>query len=103
MRHFGTDGIRAIADVFTEDYLRRIVLAAMEVNPKAKFIIARDTRKSGLDIERTLSQTISACGNKAVVLAITSTPTLAFFDKRAQGRLRHYDFSKPQSARIQRH
>lgn len=85
MRHFGTDGIRAIADVFTEDYLRRIVLAAMEVNPKAKFIIARDTRKSGLDIERTLSQTISACGNKAVVLAITSTPTLAFLTKELKG------------------
>lgn len=85
MNHFGTDGIRAKAQVFTKEYLNRIALATLKVKPEAKIIIGRDTRESGLDIETFLSDSITKYGGKVIITGITATPVIAFLTKKLSG------------------
>lgn len=85
MNHFGTDGIRAKAEVFTKDYIERIAKAALIVKPQAKVVIGRDTRESGLDIENKLSDAILKYGGEVVVVGMTATPVLAFLTKKLEG------------------
>ncbi len=81
MNHFGTDGIRGMADIFTKEYLNKIIKAALMVKPRAKFVIGRDTRESGEKIEEGLTSAILKYGGKAIIAGMTATPILAFLTK----------------------
>lgn len=85
MNHFGTDGIRAKAEVFCKDYIEKISRAALAVRPGAKVVIGRDTRESGLDIEISLSESFLKYGGQVVVVGMTATPTLAFLTRKLKG------------------
>ncbi len=82
MNHFGTDGIRAKAEVFTKSYIEKIAKAALMVEPGATAIIGRDTRESGFFIETKLSQAIAENGGKAIVAGMTATPAIAYLARK---------------------
>lgn len=82
MSHFGTDGIRGKATVFSNQYLRKIALAALSVKRNAFVLIGRDTRESGLEIEKRLSEAFLDYGGRVCLVGIVPTPTLAMLTKK---------------------
>ena len=43
MKHFGTDGIRALNEIFTESYLDKIALGIAALNKDMTIVIGRKT------------------------------------------------------------
>ena len=75
---FGTDGVRAKEDYFTEEWLERFASALFLKYGSFKGCIARDTRLSGERIVGTLSKFLIKYGVKLYDCGIAPTPTLAF-------------------------
>jgi phosphoglucosamine mutase len=76
---FGTDGVRGHAyDELTTDFVRRLGAAAAEVLGGDRFLIGRDTRASGPDLERALLEGLGARGVRAAVLGVVPTPAVAW-------------------------
>ena len=78
MKHFGTDGIRALGMVFNLEYLEKISGGIVALNNCKKIIIGRDTRVSGKAIEQKMAELLSAKGVAVVIAGIVPTPTLAY-------------------------
>ncbi len=78
MKHFGTDGIRALGMVFNSEYLEKISGGIVALNNCKKIIIGRDTRVSGKAIEQKMAELLSAKGVAVVIAGIVPTPTLAY-------------------------
>ena len=81
MKHFGTDGIRALGKVFNAEYLEKILGGIVTLDNCKKVIIGRDTRVSGKAIEQKMAQLLSAKGVDVVIAGIVPTPTLAYLTK----------------------
>lgn len=80
MKHFGTDGIRALGNVFDSSYLAKISHGIVNLGCK-KIIIGRDTRVSGSYIEAIMAKFLSEKGIEVILAGMIPTPTLAFLTK----------------------
>src|SRR5262245_56163021 len=79
---FGTDGIRGTAGTFPLDVrtVRRIGAALVKALPKpdAKVLIGRDTRESGVWIERELAYGARLAGASVHSIGVAPTPAVAY-------------------------
>ena len=80
MALFGTDGIRGrFGDFLTEELAERVAFAAGQLIPAhSKVIIGRDTRSSGLLLERAIAFGFIKCGHEVTQVGIIPTPGLAY-------------------------
>ena len=78
MKYFGTDGIRGKSDVFTEEFVHKIITATCDVLSVKKAVIARDPRVSGQIIEGYVVSALATCGVESILVGMTATPILAF-------------------------
>ena len=82
-RLFGTDGIRGRAGEYpvTGEMANRLGAALVQLFPKAdgrtKVVIGRDTRESGVMLERALCEGLMAGGAEIVRLGVVPTPAVA--------------------------
>src|SRR4051812_21979900 len=76
---FGTDGIRGpVGTVVTTEIVRALGAAAVRgLGADAPFLIARDTRASGPELEAALVEGITRAGGDACTLGVLPTPGLA--------------------------
>jgi phosphoglucosamine mutase len=83
-RLFGTDGVRGVAGVdLTEDLATRLGRAAVVVLGRHRgstpaFLVGRDTRRSGEDLERALVEGIHSMGGDVIAVGVEPTPAVAF-------------------------
>lgn len=75
-KYFGTDGIRGKAEMFTADFLYKIV-RGLGVRDK-KVMIGGDTRESTERILGDLARAISAEGGEVVNVSVLATPAINF-------------------------
>ncbi len=78
-RLFGTDGVRAVAGEYPLDpsTVFKMGLALVRLGMK-RILIGRDTRASGVWIERILEQAIRAQGGEPDLVGVISTPGVSF-------------------------
>lgn len=81
MKHFGTDGIRGKAEIFTDDYLGRIGASLVAEFGRTTCVMARDTRYSGERIAQTLGKILSGYGIRVLYSGILPTPALAYLTR----------------------
>ena len=76
---FGTDGIRGVARTeLTTELVHALGVAAVRaLGVEVAFLIARDTRESGPDLEAAVADGIASAGGTAVLLGVLPTPGLA--------------------------
>lgn len=84
---FGTDGIRGTYGLHpvTSEFctpLVHAVLRKLESPNLSTVLIGRDTRNSGLELERSLTNTFSGCGVNVVSLGVVASPVLAYMISR---------------------
>jgi phosphoglucosamine mutase len=82
-RLFGTDGIRGIANRELTGELafglgRAAVLALARRGSRPAIVVGRDTRASGEFLEAALAAGICSAGGNAVLLGVSTTPSVAF-------------------------
>jgi phosphoglucosamine mutase len=79
MLKFGTDGVRGVAN---QDLTPEVVLAlgraAARVLPSWRFVVGRDTRRSGPLLEAALVAGLTAEGADVVLLGVAPTPAVAW-------------------------
>jgi len=84
-RLFGTDGVRGKAGTYPLDHVtvRRIGAALVRALPPgaARVLIGRDTRESGLWLERELAHGARACGAEVVSAGVIPTPGVAYLTR----------------------
>ncbi len=82
---FGTDGVRGTAGTYPLDHttVRRIGAALVRALPagSARVLIGRDTRESGLWLERELAHGARACGAEVVSAGVIPTPGVAYLTR----------------------
>jgi phosphoglucosamine mutase len=77
-RYFGTDGVRGIVGQdLTPQLVERLGRAAAYWSGGGRIFIGRDTRASGLELERVLADGIASAGGNAVVAGVLPTPAVA--------------------------
>ena len=76
---FGTDGIRGAARTeLTTELVHALGVAAVRaLGVEVAYLIARDTRESGPDLEAAVADGIASAGGTAVLLGVLPTPGLA--------------------------
>ena len=82
-RLFGTDGIRGVAGEWPLDppTIARLGAAFVRARPPsepARFIVGRDTRESGVWIERELARGIMGAGGTVTTAGVVPTPAVAY-------------------------
>src|SRR6478735_2129451 len=76
---FGTDGVRGVANAeLTPEFTLALGRAAARVLGTGRFLIGRDTRRSGPFIEAALSAGICAEGVDVELLGVLPTPAVAW-------------------------
>ncbi len=91
MKHFGTDGIRKIANTeLTPEFVYAIAKAGAYVltrhvkeGNKPKIIIGRDTRISGTLIESALTAGFLSSGADVELVGVVPTPAIAYITKKS--------------------
>jgi phosphoglucosamine mutase len=82
---FGTDGVRGRAGTFPLDHptVRRIGAALVRALPAGvpRVLIGRDTRESGVWLERELAHGARACGAEVVSAGVIPTPGVAYLTR----------------------
>lgn len=81
MAHFGTDGIRGKAEIFTDEYLSGIGAACAVKFGRGTCVMARDTRVSGDSIARRLGKALATYGVRVMYCGILPTPALAYLTR----------------------
>jgi phosphoglucosamine mutase len=77
-RYFGTDGVRGIVgDDLTPELVEKLGRAAAYWSGGGRIFIGRDTRASGVKLERVLADGIASAGGNAVVAGVLPTPAVA--------------------------
>ena len=78
-RYFGTDGVRGVVgELLTEELVERLGKAsALWAGSGARVFIGRDTRGSGLALERAFAQGVVSAGGHAVHGGVLPTPAVA--------------------------
>ncbi len=80
---FGTDGVRGLANQeLTPEVAVALGRAAVEVFGASRFVLGRDTRRSGPMLEAALSAGICAAGADVELLGVVPTPTVAWVSAR---------------------
>jgi phosphoglucosamine mutase len=79
MLKFGTDGVRGVANLdLTPEVVVALGRAAARVLPSWRFVVGRDTRRSGSLLEAALVAGLTAEGVDVVLLGVAPTPTVAW-------------------------
>jgi phosphoglucosamine mutase len=79
MLKFGTDGVRGVANVdLTPELVLAFGRAAARVLGEPRFVVARDTRRSGPLLEAALVAGLTAEGVEVTTLGVAPTPTVAW-------------------------
>ncbi|MFN4190264.1 MAG: phosphoglucosamine mutase [Pseudothermotoga sp.] len=79
---FGTDGIRGIFNEdLTEDLAYKVGVAIGRMHSEGEFLIVRDTRESGLALERAIAQGLVKSGATVYLGGILPTPAAALITK----------------------
>jgi len=82
---FGTDGVRAEAlTVLTPQYVAALARAAAEVLGGGPWLIGRDTRESGAELEAALAAGLAAAGALPESLGVVPTPALAWMSAQRE-------------------
>jgi phosphoglucosamine mutase len=77
-RYFGTDGVRGIVGQdLTPDLVERLGRAAATWARRGRVFVGRDTRASGVELERALARGIASAGGSAVLGGVLPTPAVA--------------------------
>ena len=83
MEYFGTDGIRMNECKFNDEFLKKVAFATLKAGYK-HVLIGRDTRPSGVRMEKTLSHFLSVGGGTAELVGVLTTPALAYLTSRTK-------------------
>ena len=79
MLKFGTDGVRGVANQdLTPELVVALGRAAATVLPAGRFVVGRDTRRSGPLLEAALVAGLAAEGVEVVLLGVAPTPAVAW-------------------------
>lgn len=79
---FGTDGIRGVYNQdLTEDLAYKVGLTIGSMHPDGKFLIVRDTRESGLALEKAIASGLVKSGATVYLGGILPTPAAALITK----------------------
>ncbi len=79
---FGTDGVRGTAGEYPLDHGTVYKLGvALTQSGRRRIVIGRDTRASGVWIEKVLEEAISAHGGQVTLAHVITTPAVAFFSQ----------------------
>jgi phosphoglucosamine mutase len=88
-RHFGTDGVRGVANAeltpelaFELGRAGAAVLARHDAAARAPIVVGRDTRLSGTMLEAAIVAGITSVGRDVVLLGIVPTPAVACVTRR---------------------
>lgn len=80
---FGTDGVRGLANrELTPEVAVALGRAAVDVLGAGRYVIGRDTRRSGPMLEAALAAGICGAGADAELLGVVPTPTVAWVCQR---------------------
>ena len=87
MKYFGTDGFRGrVNDVLRLEHAIKIGEYLGHyykgVNPNAKIVIGKDTRKSSYMFEYALSAGIVSMGADVYLMHVTTTPCVSYITKK---------------------
>ncbi|MEO7430056.1 MAG: phosphoglucosamine mutase [Acidimicrobiales bacterium] len=83
MLKFGTDGVRGVANLdLTPEVVLALGRAAARVLPSWRFVVGRDTRRSGPLLEAALVAGLTAEGADVVLLGVAPTPAIAWVAAR---------------------
>ena len=83
MLKFGTDGVRGVANSeLTPELVLALGRAAARVLPSSRYVIGRDTRRSGPLLEAALTAGLTSEGVDVVRLGVVPTPTVAWLAQR---------------------
>ena len=82
-RLFGTDGVRGVAGAFPLDpptvaRLGAAIVRAAALSRPARIVVGRDTRESGVWIERELARGAAAAGAHVTSAGVVPTPAVAY-------------------------
>lgn len=79
MLKFGTDGVRGVANLeLTPELVLALGRAAARVLPSWRFVVGRDTRRSGPLVEAALVAGLTSEGAEVVILGVVPTPAVAW-------------------------
>ena len=78
---FGTDGIRAKADFFDDDFILKFTSSLYQKYGKIKVLIGRDSRVSGKRITDALAIKLSGYGIRVLDVGVAPTPAVAYLTK----------------------
>ncbi len=77
-RYFGTDGVRGVVgEDLTPQLVERLGRAAALWVGGGAVLIGRDTRASGLELERAFASGVASAGGNAVLAGVLPTPAVA--------------------------
>jgi phosphoglucosamine mutase len=77
-RYFGTDGVRGVAGAFlTADLVERLGRAAVLWSGAERVLVGRDTRASGVELERALAAGVASAGATAVLGGVLPSGAVA--------------------------
>jgi phosphoglucosamine mutase len=77
-RYFGTDGVRGVVGVdLTSELVARLGASYGKWSRGESVLIGRDTRASGVELERALGAGLAASGSQAVLGGVLPTPAVA--------------------------
>src|SRR4051812_28716760 len=77
---FGTDGVRGVANIdLTPELVLALGRAAARVLPGTRFVIGRDTRRSGPMLEGAFAAGLASEGVTVDRLGVVPTPAVAWF------------------------
>ena len=80
---FGTDGVRGLANAeLTPEYVLALGRAAARVIGADRFVIGRDTRRSGSLLQSAISAGLACEGADVESLGVVTTPAVAFISAR---------------------
>lgn len=83
-RYFGTDGVRGIVgEAVTPELVERLGRAFALWSGSGSVLVGRDTRPSGVDLERALSVGLAAGGSRALLGGVLPTPAVALLAEDA--------------------
>ena len=86
-KYFGTDGIRGRVKVFpiVDDFFFKLAISLVKTKRNTKkILIGRDTRLSGVSIEKALRDGFKFKNVKCDFIGVVSTPMISFYTKTSQ-------------------
>jgi len=88
MKYFGTDGLRGrVDDLITEDFVTRLAKAIAKFVDCGTVLIGRDTRPSGVWIEKIFINVLTSHGIKVHSLGVVPTTALSYIVAKTDANL----------------